>query len=208
MGLAPIPAFLLIMGTIVGLVVWLNLQHADLETTKTENARQDRRIAAQDKEIARILTSRKKLAADVANVVATAKNANTKLVQAGRKPVSLPPLSSAAPRVIQGIPGIPGLPGTAGAQGVPGVPGPIGAKGDSGADGGTGPAGPPGPAGPAGAAGADGAPGPAGPQGGPGPAGPAGPAGQSAFPFSFTFSVNNKTYTVSCDSSACTVSEN
>ena len=122
--------------------------------------------------------------------------------------------------------------GPQGQEGPPGVQGPQGIQGPQGAPGETGPRGPPGPkgdtgdtgrAGAAGAAGEDGsrgATGAAGPQGPAGPAGPQGatgpqgPAGESAFPFTFRFTVpsdipgqDGTTYIVNCTQSGCTVNQ-
>jgi Collagen triple helix repeat (20 copies) len=117
---------------------------------------------------------------------------------------------TSGPQGSRGITGPGGPPGTTGVQGPKGD---AGAKGDSGdpgskGDNGTGvlgpvgpigPAGPDGPPGPAGDPGAQGDPGDSGPQGPPGdpgaqgPVGPAGPGGPA--PSSFTFTVNDTTYT-------------
>lgn len=98
---------------------------------------------------------------------------------------------------------------TAGPMGPPGPAGPVGPAGMDGTDGTEGTDGAPGAPGAQGEPGAIGAPGPAGPQGpaGPegatGPAGPQGEPGQSAFPFTFAFTVTGPgnqatTYTVTC----------
>lgn len=93
----------------------------------------------------------------------------------------------------QGPTGATGMPGPAGPAGATGATGPKGDTGAAGATGATGPAGPPGPAGPTGAQG---------PKGDTGATGPQGERGQSAYPFSFSFTVpangpldHNHTYT-------------
>lgn len=85
--------------------------------------------------------------------------------------------------------------GPKGEQGVQGIQGVLGSQGIFGKPGTTGIAGEPGPTGPAGPAGADGATGAAGADGSPGgPSGATGADGQSAFPFSFTFTVPSGSY--------------
>lgn len=114
---------------------------------------------------------------------------------------------------LQGPPGVTGLQGPQGLQGVPGRDGRQGRPGPPGADGQPGGAGMNGTDGLNGSDGADGAPGPAGPpgpKGETGTTGPPGPAGESAYPFSFTFTVQNNpsqstTYTVTCNSAGCNV---
>jgi len=193
----PAVALAVTVTALVALVVWLNLQHAALRRAEQSNHTQDRELAQGD-------AARKQMAGDLAALKAAAENANAKLVQTGEKPVPLPPVTAPG---VPGPQGLPGLPGPVGAQGVQGIQGPLGPagaagqKGDSGADGAPGPAGPAGP---------QGDPGPAGPAGPPGPAGPQGEKGDPgtpAYPFSFTFELNHKTYTVRCDSSACDVTE-
>ena len=126
------------------------------------------------------------------------------------------------PQPSPGPQGIPGLTGPAGPQGPTGSTGPVGnrgqrgpvgATGPQGERGGTGPAGPmgePGPQGEQGPAGAAGADGKDGKDGAPGADGQDGKDGQSAFPFTFSFVVENNpaqstTYTVTCAADGCTV---
>lgn len=113
----------------------------------------------------------------------------------------------AGPQGPQGVQGIQGIPGAVGPTG------PAGPKGDPGDTGNDGSAGEPGSAGAAGEQGAMGETGPQGPQGPQGQEGPQGPAGVDAYPFQFTFTVNDvvgqTTYRVDCDKAgvACTVTE-
>lgn len=98
-------------------------------------------------------------------------------------------------QIIEPLVGPAGATGPRGPQGEPGedstIPGPTGPQGAPGPQGPAGEPGPPGESviGPPGAPGPAGEPGPAGPQGEPGATGPQGPAGQSAFPFTFRFTV-------------------
>jgi hypothetical protein len=128
--------------------------------------------------------------------------ANRRLIKAGEKPVIGP-----APLV--GPPGIPGIPGL---QGPPGPQGPPGRDGLNGQDGDRGPAGQTGRAGLAGQDGQDGGTGSAGEDGQDGRDGAPGEGGQSAFPFTFTFTVRTSplqstTYIVTCMVDGCTVTE-
>lgn len=117
----------------------------------------------------------------------------------------------------QGPPGIGGIQGPPGPQGPVGPPGPqglMGLLGAQGVQGQTGQAGQQGSTGPQGPPGAVGEPGPAGPEGPQGDTGPRGEKGDSAFPFTFTFTVpgtpglgNDRTYTVHCTADGCTVTE-
>lgn len=141
--------------------------------------------------------------------------ANRRLRRAGEDPVSTPEAKDdpvekiiplPGPRGLRGLPGEDGRDGSDGrtVRGENGSAGSSGADGESGAPGAKGDTGAPGPAGPAGE------PGPAGPGGPAGPPGPAGPAGQSAFPFTFSFTVQQNpaqatTYTVTCRADGCTV---
>lgn len=119
--------------------------------------------------------------------------------------------------VERGEPGPEGPQGVQGAQGEQGVQGIQGQRGEKGEKGERGSPGPRGFTGAAGAAGEPGEPGSPGPSGPPGPAGPPGPegaAGPSAFPFSFTFTIPgdnpaepDRTYTVTCTQSGCTVEQ-
>lgn len=150
--------------------------------------------------------------------------ANRRLIAAGEKPVPTPEpgpegqpgqVGPPGPQGPAGHPGPPGAKGVTGATGAPGARGPQGLRGEPGATGDPGAVGPQGPGGPAGP------PGPQGPKGEAGPPGPQGPAGadgkdgadgQSAFPFTFRFTVQNNpvqstTYIVTCTSQGCTVEE-
>lgn len=116
-----------------------------------------------------------------------------------------------------------GPPGLQGEQGIPGPQGATGEQGPRGPDGPRGRAGATGPAGPPGEDGSDGLQGPPGPKGEQGPAGPQGeqgqvgpqgPQGESAYPFTFNFTVPgdnpaepDRTYTVTCTQSGCTVEQ-
>lgn len=112
---------------------------------------------------------------------------------------------------IQGPPGPQGPVGPQGPQGIQGLMGLMGLRGDPGADGTPGATGAAGPAGTPGEPGPEGPPGPPGPQGDKGEKGDPGPAGQSAFPFTFQFTVqgnglgSDRTYTVTCTADGCTV---
>lgn len=95
------------------------------------------------------------------------------------------------PKGEQGIQGARGVQGPAGALGTKGEAGPVG---ESGTDGSTGPAGEPGATGPSGP------PGPQGEPGATGPKGDTGDPGTSAYPFTFSFTIDqgplqDKTYT-------------
>lgn len=113
----------------------------------------------------------------------------------------------------QGPRGFPGRDGVDGNNGVDGPPGPRGLRGVRGTDGIDGVDGVDGING---VNGVDGAPGPQGEPGPPGPQGELGPQGEpgaSAFPFTFSFTVQGNgvgqptTYTVTCTQSGCTVQE-
>jgi hypothetical protein len=111
---------------------------------------------------------------------------------------------SPGPRGAPGARGPAGVPGEAGVDGLAGVRGETGETGAPGAQGEIGPQGEQGPAGP------PGPPGPTGPQGERGPAGERGQPGQSAYPFTFTFvveqnPVQSTRYTVTCTAEGCTV---
>jgi hypothetical protein len=114
------------------------------------------------------------------------------------------------PPGISGLQGPPGPPGPMGPQGPQGLMGMMGLPGANGATGGPGPTGLQGPPGPAGEPGPVG---PEGPQGEPGPRGEKGDPGESAYPFSFTFTVSGNglgadtTYTVNCTTDGCTVTK-
>lgn len=155
--------------------------------------------------------------------------ANRRLEKAGERPVFVPrvpgPTGPQGPRGSQGPAGVPGpsgergpsgprgIAGEVGQPGPQGPPGPQGATGARGSQGSPGPQGERGGSGPQGERGPEGPPGPAGPQGEQGPPGeqgPRGPTGQSAFPFTFTFTVptspvTSETYTVTCTADGCTV---
>jgi hypothetical protein len=118
-------------------------------------------------------------------------------------PGDVGPIGDRGPRGFMGLIGPRGPAGEMGPQGEPGAPGETGAPGAPGPKGGQGDTGPQGPAGP---------PGPAGLPGERGPAGSQGPPGQSAYPFTFTFTVQQNlaqstTYTVECRAAGepCTV---
>lgn len=158
-----------------------------------ENAQLERRADSSE-------ADRTDLRTDVDELARALEEANRRLVNAGRNPVTDP------------VPGPAGIPGLTGAPGPMGPPGPVGRRGAAGEDGRDGQAGrngsngADGATGPAGSAGDDGPPGPAGPQGDPGP------AGEDAFPFTFTFTVERNplqstTYVVTCTVEACTVTE-
>lgn len=125
--------------------------------------------------------------ADLQASQANAQSLYEQLLDLGEKPDGEAPAE-----VVEGPAGEAGPRGPQGERGeestVPGPPGPQGAPGPQGPAGEAGPpgesvTGPPGPAG---------EPGPAGPQGEPGPVGSQGPAGQSAFPFTFRFTVPDR----------------
>lgn len=176
---------------VVATLVWLLYA---VTSVAADNARLDERA---DQSRAR----QSELAAAVEAQEDALAEANTKLVQVGEAPVSTP----SEVHEVQGKDGPPGPPGPPGRDGVDGEPGKNGRPGADGADGSPGPAGAAGPAGP---------PGPAGKDGAPGKDGADGADGQSAFPFSFSFTVphpvgGGTTYTVTCDApGACAVTEN
>lgn len=154
--------------------------------------------------------------------------ANGKLIDAGEPPVATPsaiPSTSAStgatgerglrgpsgtegdrgargPAGGRGLAGKPGPPGPGGATGAAGARGEPGPSGSSGSDGARGEPGPQGERGPAGEPGAPGAP---------GAAGAPGADGQSAYPFTFVFTVpgvvpgDDTTYTVTCLADGCMV---
>ena len=114
----------------------------------------------------------------------------------------------------EGPPGPQGLRGATGPQGPRGPLGPVGATGKqgiAGLNGATGPTGPTGAKGEKGDKGDKGEKGDKGDKGDPGPPGPQGelgspgPAGESALPFSFSFTVQDVTYTVTCTTAGCGV---
>lgn len=106
--------------------------------------------------------------------------ANSRLIEAGEKPVTAPPVGAQGLPGIRGprgLPGRPGADGKDGGDGTDGERGPRGFLGGFGPVGEVGPRGPVGPQGPPGPVGPVGPPGPAGPQGPPGPAGADGAPG-------------------------------
>lgn len=110
-----------------------------------------------------------------ADLSAALAKANERLVEAGEKPVTAPPV--AGPQGLPGDVGPRGPEGKQGKQGQPGPRGPAGERGPHGSNGDDGLRGLLGAPGAQGARGADGPPGPVGPPGPPGPQGPAGPPG-------------------------------
>lgn len=132
--------------------------------------------------------------------------ANRRLIEAGEQPVPTPEPGPA------GAVGQPGATGATGASGPRGPRGPQGVRGEPGATGKAGAVGPQGPSGPQGPKGEPGAAGQQGPAGADGTDGQDGADGQSAFPFTFAFTVETNpaqstTYTVTCRVDGCTVSE-
>lgn len=148
--------------------------------------------------------------------------ANRRLERLGKRPVQAPEDESDVELVP--VPGPQGEPGARGPRGLScieqlsfqqcrGNEGTRGKRGKQGAPGedSTVP-GPQGERGPRGAPGEDGPQGPAGERGPAGPPGPQGERGESAYPFTFTFTVQQNpaqstTYTVTCTPDGCTVSE-
>jgi len=176
---------------VLGFAVFL-LTIAALLWVASENDSLERRTDASD-------ADRADLRADLEAQQDALDKANRRLIKAGEKPVT-EPTPEAGP---QGIPGLqgppgedgePGPPGRRGRAGEDGTDGATGTNGRNGQDGERGPMGPPGPAGVDGTNGRD------------------GEDGQSAFPFTFTFTVQQNplqstTYTVTCTVEACTVAE-
>jgi len=125
------------------------------------------------------------------------------------------PQGPAGPKGDTGTNGAPGLPGVNGAKGDPGSVGPQGLKGivgDTGSEGDQGIQGIPGPTGPKGDTGETGD---QGAKGDIGDTGPKGDTGDSAFPFTFEFTIPATltspaiTYSVTCTSSTeCVVTQN
>lgn len=192
-----------LLGAVVGaiaLLVWLIVMVAQMSHDLDQaDSRLDRAQASQTRNAA----AAKALAAQVRDL--------------GGKPV-VQPSTIPGPQGAQGLPGLQGPTGPPGADGPPGDRGPQGRPGDTGARGDRGPDGATGSPGVDGQTGDTGAQGPAGPpgdRGEPGPQGPPGPQGEpgeSAFPFTFTFTVQTSpvqstTYTVTCTVDGCTVTE-
>lgn len=139
--------------------------------------------------------------------------ANSRLVNLGAQPVPTPEPGPAGEPGIVGPAGPPGTDGKAGRDGKDGSDGARGARGlrgIPGLDGRDGAPGQDGTDGIDGQDGQDGAQGPPGPAGADGQDGADGKDGQSAFPFTFRFTVQQNpaqstTYTVHCTADGCTV---
>lgn len=172
------------------LVVAAFLYHRSEESIN-ERAKLKERIATQEKVAARDSATIEGLQVVVEELRARCAEADD---------CTAPSLDEILARIPAPLAGRNGLSGTDGRSGAPGVPGKDGTDGRDGLDGANGATGFTGPAGPPGAPGKDGAPGMD------GAPGKDGSNGQSAYPFSFSFTVpgngvgQDVTYTVVCSS--------
>lgn len=222
-----------ILLALVGWLIWTVISTSD------HLAKSDHALSSTNERLDQATTDQQRLAEQARNNAKAAAALAAQVRRLGAKPVTKPeavesvsipgpegdrgpegprgPRGATGARGLAGVDGQPGAPGPVGPRGEPGEPGPKGSQGERGESGSQGPAGP---AGPKGDKGEPGSQGPTGPKGDTGPQGPPGAdgsngsdgaPGQSAFPFSFTFTIpgtlTDRTYTCTVngpDAASCT----